>query len=179
MSFVPAICSQCGAQLQIDDSKEAAICDFCGTAFISEKAIQTYNVVHNIHLNTPGNTVNIFYNPNEKSLNTDDCFSHFYNVKIKRKKRILNGCAVVFVFEVNEKKYELRNGGEISFRTNQKHLDIQVLQQASFGSDKPFCGHLTASCDGKDVDIVIDIGDGFNRFSAKIITSTNKTVNIK
>ena len=123
--------------------------------------------------------VNIFYKSNEKSLNTDDCFSHFYNVKIKRKKSILNGCAVVFVFEVNEKKYELRNGGEISVRTNQKHLDIQVLQQASFGSDKPFCGHLTASCDGKDVDIVIDIGDGFNRFSAKIITSTNKTVNIK
>lgn len=48
MSFVAARCTQCGAKIQIDDSKEAGICEFCGTAFITEKAINNYNnFIHN------------------------------------------------------------------------------------------------------------------------------------
>lgn len=43
MSFVAARCTQCGAKIKIDDSKEAGICEFCGTAFITEKAINNYN----------------------------------------------------------------------------------------------------------------------------------------
>ena len=37
MSLVAAICTQCGAQIEVDDSKEAGICKHCGTAFITEK----------------------------------------------------------------------------------------------------------------------------------------------
>lgn len=43
MALVAAKCTQCGGSLQVDDSKEAGICPFCGTAFITEKVIKNYN----------------------------------------------------------------------------------------------------------------------------------------
>lgn len=43
MGFVPAICTQCGAQLEVDNTQEAAICKYCGTPFIVEKAINQYH----------------------------------------------------------------------------------------------------------------------------------------
>ena len=49
----PAICTQCGAPIEVDETKEAGICPCCGTAFITEKAINNYvtNTVHNINNN--------------------------------------------------------------------------------------------------------------------------------
>ena len=44
MPLVAAICTQCGANLEVDDSKEAGICKYCGTAFITEKAISNYMI---------------------------------------------------------------------------------------------------------------------------------------
>ena len=52
MSFVPAICTQCGAVLEVDDSLEAAICKYCGTPFIVEKAINTYTINNTISADT-------------------------------------------------------------------------------------------------------------------------------
>ena len=43
MPLVPAICTQCGAQIEVDDTHEAGVCKHCGTAFITEKAINNYN----------------------------------------------------------------------------------------------------------------------------------------
>ena len=42
MSLVPAICTQCGAQIEVDDTHEAGVCKNCGTAFITEKVINKY-----------------------------------------------------------------------------------------------------------------------------------------
>ena len=39
MKFVAAKCPQCGANLEVDPTKEAGICSVCGTPFITEKAI--------------------------------------------------------------------------------------------------------------------------------------------
>ena len=49
MALVPAICTQCGAQLEVDNTQEAAICKYCGTPFIVEKAINQYttNITNN------------------------------------------------------------------------------------------------------------------------------------
>lgn len=44
MPLVPAICTQCGAQIEVDDTHEAGICKHCGTAFITEKAINQYTI---------------------------------------------------------------------------------------------------------------------------------------
>ena len=46
MPLVPAICTQCGAPIEVDNAKEAGICPHCGTAFITEKAINNYITQH-------------------------------------------------------------------------------------------------------------------------------------
>lgn len=43
-NIVPAICPQCGAQIKVDSQKEAAVCEYCNTPFVVDKAINTYNV---------------------------------------------------------------------------------------------------------------------------------------
>lgn len=43
MPLVNAKCTNCGANLNVDNAKDAAVCEFCGSAFIVEKAIQNYN----------------------------------------------------------------------------------------------------------------------------------------
>jgi len=48
MPFVKAICSNCGATLTVDDNKEAATCEYCGTPYVVEKAVNTYNTTYNI-----------------------------------------------------------------------------------------------------------------------------------
>ena len=55
MALQAAICTQCGAQIQVDETKEAGICPSCGTAFITEK------VIHNFVTNNSfaGATINI------------------------------------------------------------------------------------------------------------------------
>ncbi|MCR4950848.1 MAG: hypothetical protein K6A40_05945 [Solobacterium sp.] len=41
---VPAVCTQCGAKLDVDPEKDAAVCPYCGTPFLVDKAIQNYNI---------------------------------------------------------------------------------------------------------------------------------------
>lgn len=49
MGLKAAICTQCGAQIEVDETKEAGICPSCGTAFVTEKVINKYitNVTNN------------------------------------------------------------------------------------------------------------------------------------
>ena len=51
MPLVNAKCTNCGATLKVDDRQDAAVCEYCGSAYIVEKAIQNYNyyVTNNIN----------------------------------------------------------------------------------------------------------------------------------
>ncbi len=49
--LVPAICPKCGGSLEVDDSQEAAVCKYCSTPFIAEKAINNYINQHNTYIN--------------------------------------------------------------------------------------------------------------------------------
>ena len=73
MSFVAAKCTQCGANIEVDDSKDAGTCRNCGTAYVTQKAIHNYNISNNLNVNTTGNTINIYKaevkNKKELSLN--------------------------------------------------------------------------------------------------------------
>jgi len=60
MSLVPAKCTQCGSNLTVESSQEAAVCPFCNTPFIAEKAINNYNTTNHIN----AKTVNVFQSPN-------------------------------------------------------------------------------------------------------------------
>lgn len=43
MAFVQAKCPECGGMLAVDADKKAAVCQFCGEAFIVQEAINNYN----------------------------------------------------------------------------------------------------------------------------------------
>ena len=59
MPLVAAKCTNCGASLTVDNSKEAAICEFCGTPFIVEKAIANITMTGNSSLNIESAVINI------------------------------------------------------------------------------------------------------------------------
>lgn len=56
MPLVAAKCTSCGATLSVDSTKDAAICKYCGTPFIIEKAINHYHTTQNIS----GSVVNVY-----------------------------------------------------------------------------------------------------------------------
>ena len=62
MPFVEAKCTNCGAVLSVDNTKNLWICNYCQTAFIFEKAINNYTVTN--YNNITANTINVF-NVNE------------------------------------------------------------------------------------------------------------------
>lgn len=47
MGLVAAKCTQCGANIEVDDTNDAGICKYCGTAFVTEKVINNYNITNN------------------------------------------------------------------------------------------------------------------------------------
>lgn len=59
MGLIAAKCTECGANIEVDDSKEAGICKYCGTAFITEKAINNYTTNITNNNNFSGATINI------------------------------------------------------------------------------------------------------------------------
>ena len=60
VKIVPALCTQCAARIEVDQSKDAAICPHCGTAFVVEKAVNNFNIqfAQNTHFDYV-DTVNI------------------------------------------------------------------------------------------------------------------------
>lgn len=48
-SLVPAQCTNCGGELTVDPTQDAAVCKYCGTPFIVSKAVQNYNIQHNTY----------------------------------------------------------------------------------------------------------------------------------
>lgn len=57
MGFIPARCTQCGAEIKVDDKKDAGICEHCGTPFVTEKVIKNFNTY--ISNNFNGATINV------------------------------------------------------------------------------------------------------------------------
>ncbi len=46
IKMVPASCTQCGGTVEVDAQSDKAVCPFCGTSFIVDRAINNYNVEH-------------------------------------------------------------------------------------------------------------------------------------
>lgn len=60
MPIVKAQCTSCGGTLDVDNSKDAAICPFCNTPYIVEKAIQQFNINNTNYIQNA-----VFYNTKE------------------------------------------------------------------------------------------------------------------
>ena len=68
MPFVQAKCPECGGMLAVDNSKKAAVCQFCGEPFVIEDTIinnNTYNTTN--HNYGDGAVVNVYENQNSVS----------------------------------------------------------------------------------------------------------------
>ncbi|MGL5436495.1 MAG: CFI-box-CTERM domain-containing protein [Lachnospiraceae bacterium] len=63
MGLITAKCTQCGTNISVDSANEASICDHCGAAFITEKAINNYNTYITNHNDYSGANVVINKNP--------------------------------------------------------------------------------------------------------------------
>lgn len=62
MAFKPAICSQCGATIQVDDGNETGFCSHCGTKFVTEKVINQYQITNNVTNNVTQNIQTAIFN---------------------------------------------------------------------------------------------------------------------
>jgi len=83
MALKPAICTQCGANIEVDDSKEAGICKHCGTAFITEKVIANYTNNYTTVNNITNNVTKII-NGGKDSDDAEDFFNRgLTNLKLK------------------------------------------------------------------------------------------------
>ena len=54
-----AKCPNCGANITIDETKKAGICEYCKTAFVSEDAIHQYNITNNVVNNIMAGSINL------------------------------------------------------------------------------------------------------------------------
>ena len=80
MALVAAKCTNCGANLQVDSDKDAAVCPYCGTPFIVEKAINNYHITNNIKadvVNVYGTTSNEYDQRAEALNRMSRMISHF------------------------------------------------------------------------------------------------------
>ena len=48
MPLVQAKCTNCGASLEVDNARDSAICPYCQTPYVVEKAINNYITTNNI-----------------------------------------------------------------------------------------------------------------------------------
>ena len=59
MPLVKAQCTNCDGILEVDPSKDAAICPHCGTPYIVEKAINHYNTTNTVNNTYYADTINV------------------------------------------------------------------------------------------------------------------------
>lgn len=52
MPIVSAICPSCGGALEIDNGQPAGICKYCGNAFVTETAVNNYNIRYEVKADT-------------------------------------------------------------------------------------------------------------------------------
>ncbi|MDR1272032.1 MAG: hypothetical protein LBK04_03440 [Clostridiales Family XIII bacterium] len=77
MPFVAAVCTQCNAPLKVDSEQKAAICEHCGSAFVVEDAINTYN---NQYFNTTNIKDSVVYINNEGGDHESDLVFKAYSL---------------------------------------------------------------------------------------------------
>lgn len=84
MPLIPAKCTQCGANIKVDDSKDAGICEYCGTAFVTEKVINNYNTY--VTNNYAGANINIIHQDNPDYMCPKCQSSNIKALKVLKKK---------------------------------------------------------------------------------------------
>lgn len=77
MPLAEAKCPNCGAKLSVDSEKDAAVCEFCGTPYIVEKAIEgaiSNSTINNSVINVYNNNKN---QKQEKELSEEELYTRY------------------------------------------------------------------------------------------------------
>lgn len=176
MPLVNAKCTNCGANLNIDNSKEAAICDHCGSAFIVEKAIQNYNITNNN--NVYANVVNL-YNYNDNNDNKKSIEQYIKIISTTKHNRLLSPTLLLDIMKTAISNKNTTEGMKLFSLVNNycDNLDF------SFDSCFSYCGGIY---EFENLDkLWIDAGNPGNdgsyfiewiRFDTKELTLENKTL---
>ncbi len=110
MPIVEAKCPNCGAKLSVDNEKDAAVCEFCGTPYIVEKAIA--GAISNSTINN--SVINVYNNDEnkqEKELSDEELYARYLaeykaikkDIRKSKLKHFLAGvilaviCAILFI----------------------------------------------------------------------------------
>lgn len=127
MALTAAICTQCGAQIQVDETKEAGICPSCGTAFITEKVIHNF-VTNN---NFAGATINVqggtslqnLYTLARRALKTnkiDDIIRYYGQIR----EQVPNDWEAEFYYSLFEPSANIEEGTNLAYdlaKNNPEH----------------------------------------------------------
>ena len=62
-------CISCGANIEVDENKEAGVCPFCNTPYVTEKVIKSTNTTNTT--NNSGTIINYFYGYSDQANNTN------------------------------------------------------------------------------------------------------------
>ena len=91
MPLTPATCPKCGGTLDVDSELEAAVCKYCGTPFIVEKAINVFNTTHNTtYVTNSTNTTNISNSEVHIHQDGKDAQKLFENLKAQISRKDIN-----------------------------------------------------------------------------------------
>ena len=142
MPIVAAICSQCGAELQIDNTREKAFCPYCGTPFVierpggdPEKAL-VETLLHNAEvqltqLHQPGKARELFAQVTEKA--PDDYRGWWGLVRIDTKEFSDTGCSSSLFQTISrnaDNALQMASDNERSSLLSVWNRYIQALQRA-------------------------------------------------
>ncbi len=98
MGLIAAKCTECGANIEVDQTKKAGVCPFCGCAYVTQDAIVNYNttIINNNsitadNVNIVGGDFNNLFKLAKESWDCDDfmkrlsCFlKHWNSIQIMR-----------------------------------------------------------------------------------------------
>lgn len=139
MPLVKGICPNCGGILEVDKEKDAAICKYCGTPFIIEKAITNYKTVNNNYNDIHDSTVNIYGREDNKNVD------YYLN---RAKACIVAGYIKDACDCLKEAKIQDPSNGEVAFYLcmyvdnggakgySEKYLEIQSWEKEWIEKDK-------------------------------------------
>lgn len=141
MPLVPCKCPQCGGELNVDNSKDAAICEYCNTPFIIEKAITTYNTTINnnfagANITVTGEDLNNLYVLARRAKDTNnvsDAIKYYEKITLQNP----NDWEAFFyisylkasIVSINEMPYSARNYRNILTTTMQLIYDSNLTQE--------------------------------------------------
>ena len=173
MPLVNAKCTNCGATLTVDDSKEAAICQYCNSAYIVEKAINNYNITNRIN----ANIVNIYNQENSDNRwknRIDDARNEMYlgdynsaleiykqlSLSYPREHLIWKEYMLCF-FEKQLKEHKFSDINMIYYRDSSRAADVRRLHE--------IIRRAKVSCPKESID---SLNQTINTFFNRIYTDT-------